>query len=404
MSHALHVNASTRAIQPSATLVIAARAGELAAAGRTIYKFAAGQPDFPPPAIVTEAVTKRLQGAQVGYSPVPGLPELRDAIADELSRFHGRSFSRRQIIVSCGAKHTLVNLFLTTLEAGDEVVIPAPFWVSYPEMVRLGGGSSVLVSCPRSDDFKLTPARLAPVLGPKTKFVLINSPSNPTGMAYSAAELRALGELIAARAPQAWVLSDDIYRKLNYSQVEVPSAFQAMAGIPGIEDQIIPIDGVSKSHAMTGWRIGYTAAPIEIADGINAMQGQMTSGASTPAQWAALIGLTDPRVPAELAIMLERFAERRQAMCEGLRASGLEFVEPDGAFYVFPEVTPLVGEGQRFADDLALAKWLLDEHGVATVPGSAFGAPGHLRLSFATALDEVRAGMQVFGEALASLR
>ena len=155
---------------------------------------------------------------------------------------------------------------------------------------------------------------------------------------------------------------------------------------------------------MTGWRIGYTAAPIEIADGINAMQGQMTSGASTPAQWAALIGLTDPRVPAELAIMLERFAERRQAMCEGLRASGLEFVEPDGAFYVFPEVTPLVGEGQRFADDLALAKWLLDEHGVATVPGSAFGAPGHLRLSFATALDEVRAGMQVFGAALASLR
>lgn len=404
MSHPLHVNTSTRAIQPSATLVISARAGELAAAGRTIYKFAAGQPDFPPPAVVTEAVTTRLRGAQVGYSPVPGFPELRDAIAAELSGFHGRSFSRRQIIVSNGAKHSLVNLLMATLEPGDEVVIPAPFWVSYPEMVRLAGGSSVLVACPRADDFKLTPARLSAALGPKTKFVLINSPSNPTGMAYSAAELRALGEVIAARAPQAWVMTDDIYRKLCYSQVEVASACQAMKGIPGIEDQIVVVDGVSKSHAMTGWRIGYLAAPVEIADGINALQGQMTSGASTPAQWAAFVALTDPRVPAEVAAMVERFAERRLAMCAGLRASGLEFVEPDGAFYVFPEVAPLIGEGQRFADDLALAKWLLEDHGVATVPGSAFGAPGHLRLSFATALDEIQAGMQVFGAAVASLR
>ncbi len=404
MTHPLHVNAFTRAIRPSATLVITARAAELAAAGRTIFKFGAGQPDFPPPAAVTETVTKRLQGAQVGYSPVPGFPELRDAIAAELSRFHGRSFSRKQIIVSNGAKHTLVNLLMATLEPGDEVVIPTPYWVSYPEMVRLAGGTSVFAECPRSDNFKLTPSRLAAVLGPKTKFVLINSPSNPTGMAYSAAELRALGEVIAAGAPQAWVLTDDIYRQLCYSEVEVASAFQAMAGIPGIEDQIVVVDGVSKSHAMTGWRIGYLAAPVEIADGINALQGQMTSGASTPAQWAALAALTDPRVPAEVAAMVGRFARRRVAMCEGLRACGLEFVEPDGAFYVFPEVTPLIGEGQRFADDLALAKWLLEDHGVATVPGSAFGAPGHLRLSFATALDEIRAGMAVFGAAVLSLR
>ncbi|MFV8753658.1 pyridoxal phosphate-dependent aminotransferase [Nannocystaceae bacterium ST9] len=404
MSHPLHVNAYTRAIQPSATLVISARAGELAASGRTIFKFAAGQPDFPPPAPITEAVTRRLQGAQVGYSPVPGFPELRDAIAAELSRFHGRPFSRKQILVSNGAKHTLINLLMTTLEPGDEVIIPAPFWVSYPEMVRLASGTPVLVSCPRSESFKLTPERLAAALGPKTKFVIVNSPSNPTGMAYTSAELRALGEVIAARAPQTWVLTDDIYRRLCYSQVEVASAFQAMKGIAGIEDQIIPIDGVSKSHSMTGWRIGYLAAPLEIAEGINALQGQMTSGASTPAQWAALAALTDPRVPAEVEAMVEKFAERKLAMCEGLRASGLEFVEPDGAFYVFPEVSDLLGEGRRFADDLGLAKWLLEDHGVATVPGSAFGAPGHLRLSFATALAEIRAGMQVFGAAVASLR
>jgi aspartate aminotransferase len=404
MTHPLHVNASTRAIQPSATLVISARAGELAATGRTIYKFATGQPDFPPPVTVTDAVTKRLQGAQVGYTPVPGLPELRDAIAAELSRFHGRSFARRQIIVSNGAKHTLINILMATLEQGDEVIVPAPYWVSYPEMVRLAGGTPVMVSCPRTDDFKLTPDRLAGALGPATKFVVINSPSNPTGMAYSEAELRALGEVIAARAPQAWILTDDIYRQLCYSKVEIASAFRAMAGIPGIEEQIIPIDGVSKTYAMTGWRIGYLAAPIEIADGINALQGQMTSGASTPAQWAALVALTDPRVPAEVDAMVERFAERKLAMCEGVRASGLEFVEPDGAFYVFPEVASLLGADRRFADDLALAKWLLEDHGVATVPGSAFGAPGHLRLSFATALDEIRAGMQVFGAAVASLR
>jgi aspartate aminotransferase len=187
MTHPLHVNASTRAIQPSATLVISARAGELAATGRTIYKFATGQPDFPPPVTVTDAVTKRLQGAQVGYTPVPGLPELRDAIAAELSRFHGRSFARRQIIVSNGAKHTLINILMATLEQGDEVIVPAPYWVSYPEMVRLAGGTPVMVSCPRTDDFKLTPDRLAGALGPATKFVVINSPSNPTGMAYSEA-------------------------------------------------------------------------------------------------------------------------------------------------------------------------------------------------------------------------
>lgn len=404
MTHPLHVNASTRAIQPSATLVISGRAIELAAAGRTIYKFAAGQPDFPPPAPITEAVTARLRGAQVGYSPVSGYPELRDAVAAELARFHGRSFTRKQIIVSNGAKHSLVNLMMATLEPGDEVIIPVPYWVSYPEMVRLAGGESVLVDCPRVDRFKLTPDRLAAALGPKTKFVLINSPSNPTGMAYTTIELRALGEVIAARAPQAWVLTDDIYRRLAYGDVEVGSAVRAMAGIPGIEDQIVVVDGVSKSHSMTGWRIGYLAAPVEIVDGINALQGQMTSGASSPAQWAALAALTDPRVPAEVDAMVECFAERRRVMCEGVRGSGLEFVEPDGAFYVFPEVTGLIGAGQRFADDLALAQWLLEDHGVATVPGSAFGAPGHLRLSFATGLDEIRAGMQVFGAAVTSLR
>ncbi len=402
MTHPLHVNALTRAIKPAATLVISARATELAAMGRKVFKFAAGQPDFAPPKPITEAVLAKL-GGPVGYSQVPGFPELRDAIAAELSRFHQRSFTRRQIIVSSGAKHTLINLMMTTIEPGDEVVVPAPYWVSYPEMVRLAGGRAVCVACPREDRFKLTPARLEPALGPKTKWVILNSPSNPTGMAYSAAELRALGEVIARVAPQAWVMTDDIYRSLCYGDAPIVSACVAMQGT-GIEHQIVPIDGVSKSHAMTGWRIGYLAAPEEVADGINALQGQMTSGASTPAQWAAIAALTDPRVPAEVERMVEEFAARRTLMCEGLRASGLEFVEPDGAFYVFPEVTQLVGDGRRFTDDLALAKWMLEEHGLAVVPGGAFGAPGHLRLSFATGRDEIAAGMAAFASAIASLR
>lgn len=398
-SNALDINATVRSIKPSATLAISARAGELAAAGRKIINFSAGQPDFAPPDGVTAAVNARLAGAPVGYAPVPGLPELRDAAAAELSAFHGIDIRRNQVIVSCGAKHSLANLFMATLSPGDEVVFAAPYWVSYPEMVRLGGGTPVIVACSRAQSFKLTPAQLREVVGPRTKFLLLNSPSNPTGMSYSAAELRALAEVLAELAPQAWVISDDIYRKLSYGEPQA-SIVKACQGT-GVEAQIVLVDGVSKSHAMTGWRIGFLVVPEPVAKGVTALQGQMTSGASTPAQWAALAALTDPSIDAEVERMRERFAERREVMIAGLRAAGAELVEPDGAFYVFPDFSQLCGAGKRFADDLALARFLLEDHGVATVPGSAFGTPGHLRLSFACSREDIEAGLQLLGKALA---
>ncbi|KIG13047.1 Aspartate aminotransferase [Enhygromyxa salina] len=398
-SHPLNSNAVARSIKPSATLAISARAGELRAAGRKIFNFSAGQPDFAPPAAVAAAVTKRLVNAPVGYAPVPGLPQLREAVAAELAAYHGVEISAAQVIVSCGAKHSLANLFMATLDPGDEVVFCAPYWVSYPEMVQLGGGTAKIVSCPRAQNFKLTPAQLREAVGPKTKYLLLNSPSNPTGVAYSAAELRALAQVLADHAPQTWILTDDIYRKLTYGEPHA-SVVRAVRGIPGIEDQIVIVDGVSKSHAMTGWRIGFLVVPEPIADAVTAIQGQMTSGASTPAQWAAIAAVTDATANAEVEVMCSRFAERRLAMIAGLRAAGAELVEPDGAFYVFPDFSRMCGEGARFADDLALATFLLEDKGVATVPGSAFGAPGHLRLSFACSREDIEAGLEALGAAL----
>lgn len=398
--HPLDINALARAIKPSATLAISARAGELAAAGRKIFNFSAGQPDFAPPPAIARAVTQQLVDAPVGYAPVPGTPALRDAVAAELAQFHGIPIERSQVVISCGAKHSLANLFLVTLSPGDEVVIGAPYWVSYPEMVALGGGTAKIVDCPRSHNYKITPAQLRAAVGPKTKFLLLNSPANPTGMAYSEAELRALAQVLAEHAPQAWILSDDIYRKLTYVGGGQASIVRACKGIAGIEDQIVIVDGVSKSHAMTGWRIGYMVAPEPVAKAVTAIQGQMTSGASTPAQWAALAAITDPEAAAAVAVMRERFAERRLLMIAGLKAAGVELVEPDGAFYVFPEFSALCGPGQRFADDLALASYLLEDRGLATVPGSAFGAPGHLRLSFACSNEDIEQGTTALREAL----
>lgn len=398
--HPLDVNTRARAIKPSATLAISARAGELKAEGRKVFNFSAGQPDFPPPKAVTEAVCAKLESSPVGYAPVPGLPELRDAAAGEMAQYHGMKIERANLIVSCGAKHSLANLFMVTLEPGDEVVIPTPYWVSYPVMVQLGGGAAKIVECPRSQGYKLLPEQLAEAVGPKTKFVLINSPSNPCGVAYSEAELRALAEVLAEKAPQAWIVSDDIYRKLTYNEAGHASVVKAAKGT-GMENQIVLVDGVSKSHAMTGYRIGFLAAPEPVAKAVSAIQGQTTSGASTPAQWAAIAALTKPDAQAAVAEMRERFAERRQAMLEGLRATGAELVEPDGAFYVFPDFSALCGPGKRFEDDLALASYLLEEKGLATVPGSAFGSPGHLRLAFACSVEDIREGTGLLKDALA---
>lgn len=403
MSHDIAINRRASALKPSATLAVSARAGELRAAGKQVLNFSAGEPDFRPPAAVTEAVRAKLASERVAYAPVPGMAALRDLAARELEAFHGRPFARDEILISCGAKHSLANLFNVTLEPGDEVVIPTPYWVSYPAMVEVAGGTPRFVETSPAQGFKVDPAALEAALGPKTRFVVLNSPSNPTGVGYAETELRALGETIARKAPQAWILCDDIYRKLVYGDFVQASA---RAVLEGVTDQLVFVDGVSKTFAMTGYRIGILAAPPAVIKAASAVQGQSTSGAATPSQWAAVAAYEDRdgAVTAEVSRMREAFASRREVMLEGLAAvPGVETVAPDGAFYVFPDFGAHVKAGGPFADDVALATWLLEEKLVATVPGSAFGAPGHLRLSFATNEDEIKDGVGRIRDAIASL-
>ncbi|MGH1348271.1 MAG: pyridoxal phosphate-dependent aminotransferase [Nannocystales bacterium] len=389
------------AIKPSATLAVSAKAAELRAAGREVLSFAAGEPDFKPPKAVRDAVSQASLSEPIRYAPVPGTPALRDAVAAELGAFHKREFARNEILVSCGAKHSLANLFLASLDPGDAVVVGAPYWVSYPDMVGLAGGVPITVSTTRAAGWKLTPEALEPVLGPKTRFVILNSPSNPTGAGYSRDELRALGEVIANKAPAAWIVTDDIYRNLVYDGFEATSAFVAMAGIT---DRIVAIDGVSKTYAMTGHRVGYMAGPTELISAAARIQSQTTSGAATLSQRAALTALTDPSVPAEVEAMRTAFARRRSLILEGLaQASGVEVQRPDGAFYVFADVSRHVGAGAKHATDVDLATWLLEESLVATVPGTPFGAPGHLRMSYATDDASLEEGCRRIAKALGTL-
>lgn len=395
------ISARAAKIKPSATLAVSGRAKELKAEGKQVLSFAAGEPDFKPPAAVRETVIRLARDERCGYAPVPGIPALRDAVAAELSRVHGREFSRGEILVSCGAKHSAANLFLATCDPGDEVVFPAPFWVSYPDMAGLAGAVPVVVPTTAADGFRVQADALEAALTDKTKIVLLNSPNNPTGVGLRASDLRALGEAIARKAPQAWLVVDDIYRDLVYDGYEHPSAIRTLKDV---HENIIVIDGVSKTYAMTGFRIGFLAAPTSIVSAASRIQSQTTSGAATHSQHAALAALTDPSVAADVAQMKEAFTRRRSLILDLLsQIEGVSAPAPDGAFYAFADVSRYVGPGTRFEDDVKLATWLLEEKLVAAVPGTPFGGPGNLRLSYATDDDTIREGLSRMRDAFASL-
>lgn len=397
----LEINERAAGIRPSATLAVGAKARALRLQGKHVFDFSMGEPDFAPPAAVGRAVAEAVTTRPVHYAPVAGLGELRELVAGQLGAYHGRAFGVDQVMVSAGAKHSLANLFMVTLREGDEVVIPAPYWVSYPDMVRLGGGVPRIVSTTIEDRWRLRPEVLEAALGPRTRFVLINSPSNPTGAGVDAGHLRALVEVVEARAPQAWLIFDDIYRRLAYDGFVHASAFRAVGDRC---ERIVLVDGLSKSHAMTGYRIGFLVAPAPVTAAASRLQGQMTSGVATPSQIAAVAALSDPAGESALAGMVDVFARRRALALAGLAGvANVGVVPPDGAFYLFVDVHRLVGAGTGFADDMALATWLLDKELVALVPGTPFGAPGHLRLSYATSDDDVRAGVARLAAALASL-
>jgi len=387
-------------IAPSPTLAVNAKAKALKAAGEDILNFSVGEPDFDTPLHICEAGKKAIDDGHTRYTAVPGIVELRDAVVNRFKEDHGWNYSPDQIQVSCGGKHGLYNIFQAVINPGDEVLIPAPYWVSYPPMVQLAGGTPVIVPLEEKDNFDLNPDILADYATDKTKAIMINSPSNPTGSLFSAKALEAIGRLALERG---WlIITDDIYETITYLDGDLPHILDVD---PKLKDQTIILNGVSKSFAMTGWRIGYSAGPEHIIKAMNKIQSQSTSNPSAPAQYAALAALTGPQDFPET--MQKAFVPRRDFFVEDLRSiEGVSCVNPNGAFYVFPNFSAYYGrsfQGKAINDSVSLSDYFLDEAKVASVPGIAFGADDFVRFSFATSMEVIQEGMQRIKDALAQL-
>jgi aspartate aminotransferase len=378
-------------VQPSATLAVSARAAALRAQGRTIYPFGVGEPDFDTPAHIRDAAKLALDEGHTRYTAVTGTAPLKKAIAARSTEVRGVPCTPEQIVVSVGAKHSLFNLALALYEPGDEVICPAPYWVSYPEQVRLVGATAVTPETREDEGWLLSPDTLSKSLTPKTKAVILCTPSNPTGSAYPEAQMRALLEVLAPH--DCWLIVDEIYASLVYDGFKQVSALTLADA--KLRDRILVIDGVSKSYAMTGWRIGWSITPAPLAKSLDVVQSQSTTNPAAVAQAAAVAALTGPQ--GSIETMRQRFEARRTRMVEGLRRiPGVTCRAPEGAFYAFADFRALYGiehGGAKIADDLAIAKFLLEEAGCAAVPGSAFGAPGYLRFSYATSEENIDAGL-----------
>ena len=389
-----------KSLAASQTLAMSQKSNELKAQGVDVINLSVGEPDFNTPDHIKAAAVKAIEDNFSFYSPVPGYMSLRKAVADKLSRENGLSFAPEQIVVSGGAKQALCNVILATVNPGDEVIIPTPAWVSYVEMVKLAEGVSVTVPATIESDFKVTPAQLEAAITPRTKMILICSPSNPTGSVYTRDELAALVAVIA-RHPDIIVLADEIYEHINYT-----GSFTSLASFPEIADRTVVVNGVSKAYAMTGWRIGYCAAPTAIAKACTKLQGQYTSGASSIAQKAAEAAYTGSQACVE---EMRQAFERRRDLVVRLASGipGLKVNKPEGAFYLFPEVSHYFGKsdgGRTIADASDLAMYLLDEGHVATVAGDAFCAPGYIRLSYATSDANIVEAMKRIAAAIARLK
>jgi aspartate aminotransferase len=389
-------------IKPSITLAVSARAARLRAEGIDVIGFGAGEPDMDTPVHIKDAAKRALDAGQTKYTETPGTLALRKAICKEIGAAHGLHFAPEQVQVSCGAKHSLYNIFQAILDPGDEVLIPAPYWVSYPDMVKLAGGTPVILETTAEDGFVVTPAALARAITPRTRAFVLNSPSNPTGAAYSKAQLEALAAVLAEHE-HVLVISDDIYRKLVYGGYR---AHEIASLHPALATRTVVVDGMSKTYSMTGWRIGYALGPKPLIAAMNTLQGQSTSNPTSIAQAAALAALEGPQDCVEE--MRVQFDARRQKIVALLRAiPGVRCYDPQGAFYAFPDVSAYVGKrspgGAAVEDDVALCDYLLDVGRVAVVPGSGFGAPGFVRLSYATSMDNIVKGVGRMAEALAKL-
>ncbi len=390
-------------IKPSATLVVTAKAAELKAAGRDIIGLGAGEPDFDTPEHIKEASYKAIAEGQTKYTAVDGTPALKDAIREKFKRENELDYARDQITVSNGGKHVIFNALMATLDPGDEVVIPAPYWVSYPDMVRLAEGTPVIIDCSQEAGFKLRPEQLEAAITPNTKWLIMNSPSNPTGAAYTLDELKALGAVLV-RNPHVWVLTDDIYEHLVYDGFEFHTMAQA---VPEIFERTLTMNGVSKAYAMTGWRIGYAGGPRDLIKAMAKIQSQSTSNPSSVSQAAAVQALSGPQdYIAESNVV---FRERRDLVVSMLnQASGLSCPKPQGAFYVYPSCAGLIGkttpDGTTIGTSEDFAAYLLEAEGVAVVHGAAFGLDPHFRISYATSTEALQEACERIQRACASLR
>ena len=385
----------------SQTLAMSQKSAELKAQGVDVINLSVGEPDFNTPDHIKAAAIKAIEENYSFYSPVPGYLSLRKAIAEKLSRENGLAFAPEQIVVGNGAKHALCNVILATVAPGQEVIIPTPAWVSYMEMVKLAEGVTVEVPTDLKANFKVKPEQIEAAITPRTRAILLCSPSNPTGSVYSRQELQGIVDVLA-KYPDILVIADEIYEHINYTGGD----FVSLASFPEIADRTVVINGVSKAYAMTGWRIGYCACPAAIAKAVTKLQGQFTSGASSIAQKAAEAAYTGPQDCVEE--MRKAFERRRDLVVRLAREiPGLGVNEPEGAFYLVPEVSSYIGKafGDRKIENSGdLAMYLLDEAHVATVDGAAFCAPGYIRLSYATSDDNIREAMARIAAALAKLK
>ncbi|MEH6576924.1 MAG: pyridoxal phosphate-dependent aminotransferase [Amphritea sp.] len=369
-------------IKPSPTLAVTNRAAELRASGKNIIGLGAGEPDFDTPEHIKNAAIEALNNGFTKYTAVDGTPALKKAIIEKFKRDNGFDYEANQILVSCGGKQSFFNLALALLNAGDEVIIPAPYWVSYPDMVLMGEGKPVIVTTTQESRFKITPAQLEESINANTKLVVLNSPSNPTGVAYSLDELKALAEVLK-KHPQIVVATDDMYEHILFTEAPFVNILNAC---PELYERTIVLNGVSKAYSMTGWRIGYAAGPAKLIGAMKKIQSQSTSNPTSISQVAAQAALEgDQNCVAE---MVKAFKQRHDFVLEKLNEiEGVECIAADGTFYAFPSFQQVIENDERFSNDIDLAEFLLQEAGVALVPGSAFGAPGNMRLSFATSLD-----------------
>lgn len=392
------VSHRANSIKPSPTLAVSARAAQLKAAGKDIVSLSAGEPDFDTPDFIKDAAIESLKKGQTKYTAVSGTASLRQAVVDKFKRENGLEYSPNQILVSCGCKHSIYNLMQAVLDPGDEVIIPAPYWVSYPDMAKLAGAEPVIIRTGIEQEFKINADQLRAAITDKTRLLILNSPSNPTGGYYFQEELEKLGDVLLDH-PHVLIASDDIYEHILWADDSFRNIVNAC---PALYERTIVLNGVSKAYSMTGWRIGYAAGDKTIIDAMEKIQSQSTSNPTTMAQYAAEAALNGDQ--SFVKKIRNTFQERHNLILEGLsKIDGVRCAPSSGTFYIFPDCNDVIERSSQIDDDLEFAEFLLDQGNLAVVPGSAFGAPGYLRLSFACSMDNIREGVARMEAAIGKL-